>query len=57
MVKGGYTTGGHTSVMVPIFAYGPGAAEFIGIMENTDVHAKMRKLLIGKNSNSILFVS
>jgi alkaline phosphatase len=48
MVKGEYTTGGHTGVMVPIFAYGPGAAEFIGIMENTDVHAKMRKLLIGK---------
>lgn len=48
MVRGEFTTGSHTGVMVPIFAYGPGAAEFIGIMENTDVHAKMKKLLIRK---------
>lgn len=46
MVKGSYTTGGHTGVMVPIFAYGPGASEFVGIMENTDIHAKIRKLLL-----------
>ncbi|MGV8133691.1 MAG: alkaline phosphatase [Mangrovibacterium sp.] len=37
MVSGGFNTGGHTGVMVPVFAYGPGADEFIGIMENTDV--------------------
>jgi len=37
MVSGGFNTGGHTAVMVPVFAYGPGAEEFIGIMENTDV--------------------
>ena len=48
VVKGAYPTGGHTAVMVPIFSYGPGAGEFIGIMENTDVHAKMKKLLLGK---------
>jgi len=46
-VKAGYPTTGHTAVMVPIFAYGPGAEEFIGIMDNTDVHAKMKKLLLG----------
>lgn len=46
MVKGGYATGGHTGVMVPIFAYGPGASEFIGIMENTDIHAKIRNFLL-----------
>lgn len=46
MLKGGFTTGGHTGVMVPIFAYGPGASEFIGIMENTDIHAKIKKLLL-----------
>ncbi len=44
-VKGEYTTGGHTGLMVPIFAYGPGAEKFIGIMDNTDVNKKMRKLL------------
>jgi alkaline phosphatase len=48
MVRGGFTTRSHTGVMVPIFAYGPGADEFIGIMENTEVHSKMRKLLLGR---------
>jgi len=45
-VKAGYPTSGHTAVMVPIFSYGPGAEEFIGIMDNTEVHAKMKKLLL-----------
>ncbi len=48
VVKAGFPTKGHTSVMVPVFAYGPGAEEFIGIMENTDIHDKMKKLLLGK---------
>lgn len=47
-LQGEYSTGGHTGVMVPIFAYGPGAEEFIGIMDNTDVNTKMKKLLIEK---------
>ncbi len=47
IVKAGFPTGGHTAVMVPIFAYGPGADEFIGIMKNTDIHTKMKKLLFG----------
>ena len=46
-VRGGYPTKGHTGVMVPIFAYGPGAEKFIGIMKNTDIHDKMKKLLLG----------
>lgn len=46
MVKAGYVTGGHTGVMVPVFAYGPGAEEFIGMMDNTDVNKKMCKLLL-----------
>lgn len=45
-VKGEFTTGGHTGVMVPVFAYGPGAEKFIGIMDNTDINAKMKDLLI-----------
>jgi len=48
MVKGSFPTTDHTAVMVPIFAWGPGAEEFMGIMENTDIHKKMRKLLLGK---------
>lgn len=47
MVKGAFPTGGHTGVMVPVFSYGPGADEFIGIMDNTEIHAKMKKLLLG----------
>ena len=46
MVKADYPLGGHTGVMVPVFAYGPGASEFTGIMENTDIHKKMKQLLI-----------
>ncbi len=45
-VKAAFPTGGHTAVMVPVFSYGPGASEFTGIMENTDIHAKMKKLLL-----------
>jgi len=47
MVKGAFPTGGHTGVMVPVFSYGPGAEEFIGIMDNTEVHDKMKTLLLG----------
>jgi alkaline phosphatase len=48
IVKAAFPTGGHTAVMVPVFSYGPGAEEFIGIMENTDIHAKMKKLLLSE---------
>ena len=48
MVKAGYPLGGHTAVMVPVFAYGPGAEEFTGIMKNTDVNKKMTELLLNK---------
>lgn len=45
MVKGSYNTGGHTGVMVPVFAYGPGAEQFTWIMENIDVGKKIIFLL------------
>lgn len=45
IVEGTFPTGDHTAVMVPVFSYGPGADEFIGILENTDIHTKMKKLL------------
>ena len=44
-VEGGFTTDGHTGVMVPVFAYGPGAEEFAGIYENTAIFDKMKDLL------------
>jgi alkaline phosphatase len=46
--SGKFSTKGHTAVMVPVFAYGPGAEEFMGIMENTDIFFKFRKLLLDK---------
>lgn len=43
-VEGLFSTGGHTSVMVPVFAYGPGAKLFSGIYENTDIFNYLLKL-------------
>ena len=40
-----YSTGGHSGIMVPVFAFGPGAENFGGIYENTEVHFKFKKLL------------
>jgi len=36
-----FTTGGHSSVMLPVYAYGPGADMFMGIYENTAIFDKM----------------
>jgi alkaline phosphatase len=36
-----FTTEGHTGVMVPVFAYGPGAERFIGIYENNTIFDKI----------------
>jgi alkaline phosphatase len=35
----------HTGICVPIFAFGPGAEQFTGFMENTEIAKKMMKLL------------
>lgn len=40
-----FNTGYHTASMVPVFAYGPGASIFGGIMDNTDIYWKMKALL------------
>ena len=45
MVKGAFSTGDHTGVMVPVFSYGPGAENFTGIIENTDIAKKIMELL------------
>jgi len=36
-----FSTTGHTGMMVPVFAYGPGAENFSGVYENTSVFYKM----------------
>jgi len=44
-VKARFSTGGHTGVMVPVFAYGPGSESFSGINENTSFFDKFIKEL------------
>jgi alkaline phosphatase len=44
-VEGAFTTGQHTGVMVPVFAYGPGAKQFIGMYDNTELFYKISALL------------
>jgi alkaline phosphatase len=45
-VQGNFSSTDHTAVMVPVFAYGPGAEMFTGILNNTDIHDYMKKLLL-----------
>lgn len=44
-MKVGFATKSHSGVPVPVFAYGPGAENFTGIMENTSFKGKIEKLL------------
>jgi len=44
-INSAFTTNRHTSVMVPVFAYGPSSELFSGIYDNTDVYRKMRQAL------------
>ncbi|MDA3943489.1 MAG: alkaline phosphatase [Bacteroidetes bacterium] len=38
-----YSSGNHTSVSVPVFAYGPGAEYFTGVYDNIDIIDKVMK--------------
>lgn len=40
-VEGKFSTNDHTSVMVPVFAYGPGAEDFMGIYNNNRIFHKI----------------
>jgi alkaline phosphatase len=40
-VLGSFATTDHTSIMVPVFAYGPGAEWFRGVYQNTAIYQKM----------------
>ena len=44
-VTGLFTWGDHTATMVPVFAFGPGAEQFTGIMENTDIAKKLMNFI------------
>lgn len=49
MVEGKFTTGSHTGVMIPVFAYGPGSEKFAGIYENNSIFHKMVEAFRFKN--------
>lgn len=40
-----FSTKDHSGTMVPVYAFGPGAENFTGIFENTDVFKKIKKLM------------
>jgi alkaline phosphatase len=40
-----YTTSDHTGLPVPILSYGPGADQFVGFLQNTDIPRKILELL------------
>lgn len=40
-----YMTDDHTPIMLPVFAYGPGSADFIGVYKNTEIFHRMKALL------------
>lgn len=44
-IVGKFSTIGHSGVMVPVYAFGPGADEFTGIFENADIFAKIKKVM------------
>jgi alkaline phosphatase len=43
-IEAAFTTKKHTGVMVPVFAYGPGAHAFTGIQDNTSIYKHMMRL-------------
>jgi len=46
MVLGCFSTNDHTSISVPVFAYGPGAAIFTGTYQNNEIFEKILKNFI-----------
>jgi alkaline phosphatase len=44
-VSGTFGTKGHSAVMVPVFAFGPGASAFSGVQDNTELFHDFVKLL------------
>jgi alkaline phosphatase len=43
-IEAAFTTKKHSGVMVPVFAYGPGAFAFTGIQDNTSIYKRMMNL-------------
>lgn len=39
-----FSNGGHSATLIPVFAFGPGAEEFMGIYENNNIFDKILKV-------------
>ena len=49
-VDGRFSTNDHTSLLVPVFAYGPRSLDFRGTYENTEIFSKILEVLkVAKN--------
>lgn len=44
-VKVHFSTGGHSGIAMPVYAYGPHAADFVGIYENSELSLKIKSLI------------
>lgn len=44
-VKVNFSSTGHNGILVPVFAYGPGAERFTGVYENSDLSRKIAQIL------------
>ena len=44
-VKVHFSTKGHHGIVVPVFAWGPHAEDFVGVMENAELSNRIRKLI------------
>jgi alkaline phosphatase len=47
-MKGAFSSGGHTAIPVPLFAYGPCSRNFMGVQENSDVSSKIEEILLNR---------
>ena len=48
----GWTSGGHTGVDVPLYAYGPGSEQFRGLMDNERVGQLLMELVRGEGERT-----
>lgn len=44
-VKVHFSTKGHNGIIVPVFAYGPHAEDFVGVYENTELSRRIKALI------------
>jgi len=44
-IKGAFSTGGHSTTLIPVFAYGPGSEAFRGIYPNAKIFDKMMQAI------------